>query len=92
MPIREHDRYYLKLKALDYLYNKNYTQTEISKRLNVSRVTLAKLLDEAKAEGMIKIEIVDVRNMQWMLQMEEELKNRFRLKDVLLVDGGWAAG
>ena len=87
MPIREHDRYYLKLKALDYLYNKNYTQTEISKRLNVSRVTLAKLLDEAKAEGMIKIEIVDVRNMQWMLQMEEELKNRFRLKDVLLVDG-----
>ena len=36
---------------------------------------------------MIKIEIVDVRNMQWLLQMEEELKKRFHLKDVLLVDG-----
>ena len=87
MPIQEDARYYLKLKALEYYYNKNYTQTEIAKQLNISRVTLAKLLDEAKVEGMIKIEIVDIRNMKCLLEIEERLKQRFALRDVLLVDG-----
>ena len=87
MPIQEDARYYLKLKALEYYYNKNYTQTEIAKKLNISRVTLAKLLDEAKVEGMIKIEIVDIRNMKCLLEIEERLKQRFALRDVLLVDG-----
>ena len=54
MPIHPEQRYYLKLKALYYLYEKGYTQTEIAKMLNISRVTLGNLLEEAKAEGMIK--------------------------------------
>ena len=56
MPIQQDQRYYLKLKALYYLYEKNYTQTDIAKLLGVSRVTLGKLLDEAKREGMVKID------------------------------------
>ncbi|MCI9648127.1 sugar-binding transcriptional regulator [Oscillibacter sp.] len=87
MSIREDERYYLKLKALYYLYTKGLTQTEIAKMLNISRVTLGKLLEEARAEGMVRVEIVDVRNMLSLLQAEEELKQRFGLEDVKLVDG-----
>lgn len=88
MSIRENERYYLKLKALYYLYEKGYTQTNIAKMLNISRVTLGKFLEEAREEGMIRVEIVDVRNMLAVLQIEEELKQRFGLEDVKLVDGG----
>lgn len=86
MPIQPEQRYYLKLKALYYLYEKGYTQTEIAKMLNISRVTLGKLLDEAKAEGMIKIEIIDVRGSMRVLQIEEQLKQMFQLQDIKLVD------
>ena len=41
MPIQPDHRYYMKLKALYYLYEKNYTQTDIAKLLNISRVTLS---------------------------------------------------
>ena len=88
MSIADSNRYYLKLKALYYFYKKGYTQTDIAKLLNISRVTLGKLLEEARAEGMVKIEIVDVRNMLQLLQTEDELKRRFHLRDVVLVDGG----
>lgn len=85
MAIRDDVRYSMKLKALYYLYEKNYTQTEIAKLLNVSRVTLAKWLDEARDEGMIKFEIVDVRNELSLLYLEDAFKERFHLKEVRLV-------
>ena len=74
MSIHEDERYYLKLKALYYLYTRGLTQTEIAKMLNISRVTLGRLLEEARAEGMVRVEIVDVRNMLSLLRAEEELK------------------
>ncbi|MCI8567008.1 MAG: hypothetical protein HFI39_11975 [Lachnospiraceae bacterium] len=86
MPIQPDHRYYMKLKALYYLYEKNYTQTDIAKLLHISRVTLGKLLEEARNEGMIKIEIVDVRGSMQILQMEEQLKQRFGLQDIKLAD------
>ena len=82
MSISQEHRYYLKLKALYYLYEKGYTQTEIAKRLNISRVTLGRLLDEAKAEGMIKFEIVDIRGTMKILQLEERLRQKFGLQDI----------
>lgn len=88
MAIREDLRYSMKLKALYYLYEKNYTQTEIAKILNISRVTLGKWLDEARAEGMIKFEIVDIKNELSLLHLEEEMKARFHLEDVRIVGSG----
>ena len=84
MSISQEHRYYLKLKALYYLYEEGYKQTEIAKRLNISRVS--RLLEEAKAEGMIKFEIVDVRGAMKTLQLEEKLRQRFGLQDIKLVD------
>lgn len=86
MSISQEHRYYLKLKALYYLYEEGYTQTEIARRLNISRVTLGRLLDEAKEEGMIKFEIVDVRGAMKTLQLEERLRQKFGLQDIKLVD------
>lgn len=88
MAIREDLRYSMKLKALYYLYEKNYTQTEIAKILNISRVTLGKWLDEARAEGMIKFEIVDIKNELSLFYLEDEMKARFQLKDIRLVGSG----
>ena len=81
-------RYYLKLKALSYLYEDGWTQTDIAKKLHISRVTLGKLLDEAKEEGMIKYEIVDIRGQMELIQLEKELCEAFDLRDIKLVDAG----
>jgi deoxyribonucleoside regulator len=86
MAITSDQRYYLKLKALYYLYEKEYTHTETAKLLGISRVTLNKLLDEARSEGMLKLEIVDTKNLKHILMLEDRLKERFGLQDVKLID------
>lgn len=86
MPIHEDLKYSMKLRSLYYLYEKGYTQTEIAKRLNISRVTLSKWLEEAKAEKMIKFQIVDVRGELPLLHLEEEMKELFGLRDVKVIN------
>ncbi len=86
MSLGAEQRYYLMLKSVYYYYEKNYTQVEIAQMLNVSRITLGKLLKEARDEGMVKIEIVDVRNVKALLELEAKLKDRFGLLDVKVVD------
>ena len=63
MALSADQRYYLKRKALYYYYEKNCSNTDIAKMLGISRVTLNRLLAEAKEEGMVKIEIIDTRNI-----------------------------
>lgn len=86
MPIGAEQRYYLKLKAAYYYYEKDYTQSEIAEMLNVSRITLGKLLKEAREERIVKIEIVDHRNVKHLLELEATLKDRFGLTDIKVVD------
>ena len=86
MSIPSDQRYYLKLKALYYYYEKGYSLTDISRMLDVSRVTLNRLMSEAKAEGMVKIEIVDSRKLRDLFVLEDRLRSRHELRDVHLVD------
>lgn len=79
-------RYYLKQKALYYFYEKDYSYSDIAKMLSISRVTLNRLMTEAKAEGMIKIEIADPKDLKQVLVLEDQLRSRYGLKDVKLVD------
>ena len=90
MSFSEEQRYYLKLKALSFLYEEGLSKTNTAKSLNISRVTLDKLLEEAKAEGMIKYEIVDVRGQMRLIQVEKEMCDCFGLRDIKLVDTGQA--
>ena len=86
MSLGSQQRYYLKLKAAHYYYEKDYTQIQIAKMLGVSRITLGKLLREAKEEGMVKVEIVDVRDVRALLDLEVRLQERFGLVDAKVVD------
>ncbi len=86
MPIGAQQRYYLKLKAVYYYYEKDYTQTEIAGMLNISRITLGRLLREAREEGMVKIDIVDRQNVKHLLEVESRLKDHFGLTDVKIAD------
>ena len=78
-------RYYLKLKSAYYYYEKNYTQVKIAEMLDISRITLGKLLCEARDEGIVKIEITDVRGMRTLLDLEVRLQERFGLLQAKVV-------
>ena len=86
MALSADQRYYLKRKALYYYYEKNCSNTDIAKMLGISRVTLNRLLAEAKEEGMVKIEIIDTRNISHILELEDRIKSRYDMKYVKIVD------
>ena len=52
---------------------KNLTQQQIANQLHVSRPTLNKLLKEALQEGMVKIEIIDYKNISQLIELEQKL-------------------
>jgi len=89
MAIHPETKYYLKLKALHYLYENNYTHTETASVLGISRVTLYRLLEEARNEGMIKINIVDTQNLKPIFELEDKLRSRFALSDVYILDASY---
>ena len=86
MNIHPEERYHLKLKAMYYYYYEGYTQQKIAKMLNISRPTLSKFFKEARAEGIVKIEINDIKNSGNLLDLEVQLKKRYDLEDVRVVD------
>ncbi len=86
MSISAEQRYYLKQKALFYFYEKGFSNTDIAKMLGISRVTLNRLMMEAKEEGMVRIEIVDTKNLKNLLKLEDSIREQYKLTDVKLVD------
>ena len=86
MSINSDQRYILKLKAAYYLYEKDYTQVQVADMLGISRVTLSRLIQEAKEEGIIRIEIVDVRNIELNIALEVKIKEQFDLLDVKIIN------
>lgn len=75
----------LKVKAAYYYYKRDMKLADIADTLNVSRVTLNKLLKEAQEEGIVRIDIIDQDNTIGILELEEAVKERFGLKDILIV-------
>ena len=75
----------LKVKAAYYYYKRDMKLADIADTLNVSRVTLNKLLKEAQEEGIVRIDIIDQDNTIGILELEEAVKERFELKDILIV-------
>jgi len=76
------ERYYIKLKAAYLYYHEDITQQQLADQLGISRLTLNKLLKEARDEGIVKIEIQDVRGYAGLIRLENELRKRFGLKSV----------
>lgn len=75
----------LMLKVCDLYYNHNETQQTIAKQLSISRPTVAKILDQARATQMVKIIIPDLLEDSHF-EMERRLELIYGLKEVIIVD------
>lgn len=82
MTILPDERHYLKLKAARLYYLENKKHYEISKILGISRPTLNKFLKEALSEGIVKIEIQDIKEYGTFLELESQLRDLLDLQDV----------
>lgn len=84
MGFSESMHYELMVKAAYYYYEKGLTQTVIAEKLGISRLTLGRILKEAKATGVVKIDIVDSRNLKTYLEYEDLLCKRFGLQSAVV--------
>ncbi|MBC8174974.1 MAG: sugar-binding transcriptional regulator [Candidatus Marinimicrobia bacterium] len=74
------------VEAARYYYEHGLTQNQIAKRLGISRPGVSRLLRKARERGIVKIEISDP--FEYDLRIEEEIKNKFGLKKVIIVPNG----
>ncbi len=81
----------LKLVEISRLYyERNLTQADIAKRMNISRPAVSKLLSEARIRGIVRIEIKSPLMSDDSLL--KELSNAYNLKGGLIVPTGSADG
>ena len=66
-------------------YDDQLTQQQIAKQINMSRSLVSKLLNKARAEGIVEITIRDDMVHSYR-NMERKLKETFGLQDVILTD------
>ncbi|MBE0478914.1 sugar-binding transcriptional regulator [Candidatus Aerophobetes bacterium] len=78
------------LSRISWMYYKqNMTQSQIGKKLNLSRVKVLQLLKKAREEGIVRINIV--APLHNCLLLEQKLTSTFGLKDAMVIptpDGG----
>ena len=70
-----------RVSYLYYLLDKN--QNEISKELGIHRSSVSRMVKQAKEAGIVSIQIKDLNMHRY--QREEEIKNKFHLKKVIIV-------
>jgi DNA-binding transcriptional regulator LsrR (DeoR family) len=84
----------LALRAATLYYLDGLTQAEIASRLGVSRPTAGRLVAKAKANGLVRIEVVVPPDIQDDLHAEEEreLERRFGLTEAVVATNAGRAG
>lgn len=84
----------LALRAATLYYLDGLTQAEIASRLGVSRPTAGRLIARARANGLVRIEIIVPPDMREDLHAEEEreLEQRFGLTESVVVGHGVDVG
>ncbi|WP_409295305.1 sugar-binding transcriptional regulator [Peribacillus sp. SCS-26] len=78
----ENDKLSKVIEAAKLYYLLDYNQSEIAKKLGVSRPTVSRLLQSAKEKGIVQIRIVD--SMLDSEKMENELEQKFNLKKAVV--------
>ena len=84
----------LALRAATLYYLDGLTQAEIAVRLGVSRPTAGRLIARAKANGLVRIEVVIPSDIRDDLHGEEEreLEQRFSLTEAVVAGHGIDVG
>ena len=69
----------LLVQAARFYYEHNLTQAEIGRKLNTSRSTVSRLLQEARDTGVVRVQI----NYPWKrdVELERALLNRYQLRE-----------
>lgn len=73
----------LAVRIAELYYDENKTQDEIGAILGVTRWKVGRILTRAREQGIVRIEIVHPRARR--LSVERELRERFGLKDAVVV-------
>lgn len=73
----------LTVRVAELYYDENKTQDEIGALLDITRWKVGRLLSRARDRGIVRIEIIHPRARR--LGAERELKERFGLKDAVVV-------
>lgn len=73
----------LSVRVAELYYDDNRTQDEIGALLKISRWKAGRLLSHARERGIVRIEIVHPRARR--LALERQLRERFALKDAVIV-------
>ncbi|MCQ2008621.1 sugar-binding transcriptional regulator [Sporolactobacillus sp. STSJ-5] len=72
------------LTKIAYLYYiKSKTQSEISKELNIYRTSISRMLTQARAEGIVAIQIHDFDPE--IYELESQLQKIFHMKEVVVI-------
>lgn len=69
--------------CIDLYYNKQLPQTEIAKRLYISRASVSRLMKAAKDRNMVRI-IINDDSVSRNALMEEIFKNKYGLKEAII--------
>ena len=83
MPRRKSVDYRLLLKVSKLYYEKEYTQQQISVRLNLSRPKVSRLLKQAEDVGVVKINIIPQPGVY--TDLENALEAKYGLKEAVVV-------
>ncbi len=75
----------LMVKVADLYYSRGLTQQEIADRLGLSRPAVSRLLQRARAEGIVRIEIHPPEESH--RDLERELEETFGLREAIVVTG-----
>lgn len=71
------------VKISKMYYEQQLTQSQISKELGIYRTTISRILKKAKQDGIIEIKINS--DFEDVYQLEEDLEQKYRLKEVIVV-------
>jgi len=71
------------VRVAELYYDDNKTQDEIGALLGITRWKVGRLLNQAREDGIVRIEIVHPRARR--LGVERELRERFGLKDAVVI-------
>lgn len=73
----------LMIKIAHMYYEEDMTQSQIAKELSINRTSISRMLKKMREEGIVKVSID--YNLSKNFDIEQELMNRFGLKEVIVV-------